>query len=1158
MATEYPPLNKIYVFGYSANDRDFPILSATADPRVAGYQVPKDLSACPDKRYPNHVFTGAQPIAGDQRVRHVWEILPSPWVPFTRYDDDLGPIQGRRRSVKNEGQVASLTADKRITYEAREGSAIVYTELEETWSIKTDEDGNSLFPIRDRDFYDPSRGPVQERRQLFVPTGEEEGSLENVNGVITQTSYEPYNEFLSVKIVQTYKVNGPQLIGNATDNDGQLVTVTTQRKGAKDYVAPNPTATRTVEVSREDAESLVERIVDTPQVFGAEVYRKTREDITPQKFKAAQEDTTTEQNVAGTASPSISLSTGEFAKSEQQINKFVKRISTTSRDIQSSVVLSESVLNQDGQIGTRTLTLASGSQTFIPSATLVDASVEALGDGRTIKSETVVPEVFDAKVYSAERPDPVPQKFRVLVPTTTEQTTLAGQAEPPSLEDEEISKTETQQTKFVKRVATVSRNQANLPKNLTQKTTTPEKQVAVVTETLRVGDFSESPTATTNIESEALGDGTYLVRKTQVDKVFENKIYRKTKDDLTPQKFRAKQEEFTEEQTLEGTADPDIVLDEGEFSKSEQQVNEFVKRVSTTSRVSSGNVDTITEKVLTNNGQLATRTLTLSTGTQSFEPRARLIDANVESLGDGRTVKTEVVVPSVFANKAIRATKTDLTPQKFQAVKPETTTEESIEGTIDQEIELAEDEFSKSEQQVTNFVKRVTSTKRDVVTTSSIEEQVLTNNGQLATRTLTLSKEQQTLQPDALIVDGNIEALGDGRTIKTEVKVDNVFDGKTITAEIPDLIPVKFRTNKSEITEETISELDEAIPNPPELEEGEYRKTEQKITEFTKRTVINKKNDDAFDELDAASYDESFGLKIPFIEKITDSVPSSITADVESLGNGKYLVRDYDMDALEQELENFSVEYPTRVSLSLPNVLKSITVDWDRETQVGSYENDNSLSGDFRSISLDDRGSVNATLAATPKFNLDIEEVWGRNLVAKTSIFFLKGPISESDILTKTGSSSWPVFKPKSYTITAIGKKVVASANSSVSAAKQLTDDTSGTINSESSQIEKSVSTTPIVVNIPPCLTSGFSISSNANVPTIIINAVASINVIAPVSRTTSAALSIDASVNATISPTSPPDIPRSGVYLIDSSVEFFKFGWFIVKATTFDAGQLA
>ena len=217
---EAPPLNRIYVFGYSANDRDYPVLSMTADPRVAGYQVPKDLSACPDKRYPNHVFTGAQPISGDQRVRHVWEILPSPWVPFTRYDDDLGPVQGRRRSVKNEGQVAVRQADKQVTYEAREGSAIVYTELEETWSIATDDDGNSLFPIRIRDFYDEARGSVQEFRQLITPNGTEVGSITNDNGIITKISYEPYNEYLSFKIIETWSENGVNLNGSQTGTWG--------------------------------------------------------------------------------------------------------------------------------------------------------------------------------------------------------------------------------------------------------------------------------------------------------------------------------------------------------------------------------------------------------------------------------------------------------------------------------------------------------------------------------------------------------------------------------------------------------------------------------------------------------------------------------------------------------------------------------------------------------------------------------------------------------------------------------------------------------------------------------------------------------------------------------------------------------------------------
>jgi hypothetical protein len=350
---EQPPLNRSYVISYAANDRDFPTIGIRADPRVAGYRVPEDLSPHPDsKRYPNHVFTGSQPSNGDERVTHVYEILPAPYVPFTRYDDDLGPIQGRRRSVKNEGQVARLGPDQRVNYEAREGSAIVYTEIEESWSIETDEDGNSLFPIRDRDFYDASRGPVQERRQLFVPTGEEEGTLENINGVITQTSYEPYNEYLSIKVVQTYSVDGPQLVGNATNNEGQLVTVTTQRKGAQGYNPPSPTATKTVEVAREDAESLIERVVDTPQVFGNRVFSIERPDPAPQKFRVELPTTTEQETVEGVAA-SPELGADEISKSEQQQTEFVKRTSVSKRDEAPDGTL---IGKQTGQWGEETVT----------------------------------------------------------------------------------------------------------------------------------------------------------------------------------------------------------------------------------------------------------------------------------------------------------------------------------------------------------------------------------------------------------------------------------------------------------------------------------------------------------------------------------------------------------------------------------------------------------------------------------------------------------------------------------------------------------------------------------------------------------------------------------------------------------------------------------
>jgi hypothetical protein len=784
---EQPPLNRFYVASYAANDRDFPIVAIRLDPRVAGYRVPEDLSPHPDsKRYPNHVFTGSQPSNGDERVTHIYEILPAPWVPFTRYDDDLGPIQGRRRSVKNEGQVAILAADKRVTYEAREGSAIVYTEIEETWSISTDDDGNSLFPVRDRDFYDPSRGPVQERRQLFVPTGEEAGSLENVNGVITQTSYEPYNEFLSVKIVQTYSVDGPQLIGKATDNDGQLVTVTTQRKGADGYIPPNPTATRTVEVSREDAESLVERIVDTP-------------------------------------------------------------------------------------------------------------------------------EVFTAKTFSLERPDPIPQKFRVAVPLQSEQTIVEGQAELPILSEGEISRTEEQRNKFLKRTTATSRDQTVLPKTLAQKATNNERQEVTITETLQLGDTNEVPTATKTVESEALGDGNFVIRKTEVPEVFDAKTLQKTRDDLTPQKFRGAQESSTVEVNIAGVATTPI-LASGEFAKSEQQINKFVKRVSTTSRNISA-ATTLLESVLTPQGQLALRTLRLASGDQSIQPDAKLIDGSVEALGDGRTVKTEVRVNTVFDEKQESKQKPDIIPPEFRASLQDLTTAEVKSGTDAIVGQLAEDEVSKTVQRITEHKIRETKTVRAQGPYPQLSEELIDSDGIKVSRTRTVVSGAQSVTPTAT-VSGQVQALGDGYTLKVQDTKSKVFEGKIFSQEKPDNIPVEFRAEKPATTEE-FSEAGNAAT--VSLSGNEIAKSEQQVTEFVKRVRTTTRELIGDVTLDGEQIDED-GVKV-FVKRTLADGQQSITpsatvrGQVENIGDGKTIKTELTRDEIF-EGQTFSIEKPEVIPLA--------------------------------------------------------------------------------------------------------------------------------------------------------------------------------------------------------------------------------------------------
>jgi hypothetical protein len=271
-----------------------------------------------------------------------------------------------------------------------------------------------------------------------------------------------------------------------------------------------------------------------------------------------------------------------------------------------------------------------------------------------------------------------------------------------------------------------------------------------------------------------------------------------------------------------------------------------------------------------------------------------MVDASVEALGDGRTVKTEVVVPNVFAGRSIVKTKVDLTPEKFRAAQQDTTNEESVAGAIDPSIALGAGEFRKSEQQVTEFVKRVSTTNRDISASTDLTETVITNQGQVATRTLRLSAEAQSIIPDALLVDGSIDALGDGRTIKTEVRVPEVFEGKNLSLEKPDVTPQKFRAAIPASSVETT--VAGTVTDPIVLAGNEISKSEQQVTEFVKRISATTRDPAAEATITGAKvYTSELGGGIANVTE-TYSSSGEITADLntvsvssEALGDGKFV-----------------------------------------------------------------------------------------------------------------------------------------------------------------------------------------------------------------------------------------------------------------------------
>lgn len=103
-------------------------------------------------------------------VRQIYETLPGPWLPFTRYDDNLGPIQGQRRAVVNSNQVAALTSTLKTTYEARDGSSYVSWEIQEAFGAGVS--GFDSYPI----IYDNSltvdvRGRIVSAQSTTVAAG---------------------------------------------------------------------------------------------------------------------------------------------------------------------------------------------------------------------------------------------------------------------------------------------------------------------------------------------------------------------------------------------------------------------------------------------------------------------------------------------------------------------------------------------------------------------------------------------------------------------------------------------------------------------------------------------------------------------------------------------------------------------------------------------------------------------------------------------------------------------------------------------------------------------------------------------------------------------------------------------------------------------------
>lgn len=321
---------------------------------------------------------------------------------------------------------------------------------------------------------------------------------------------------LYLKVLRVYEtLPGPVVTGYDTNEAGQKVTITAQRKSSTGYELPAATALKSASAEADGTGVVTEQIRSIPSIFTRKQFSAERPDMLPQKFRAAVPDVETSEIVEGTATQPV-LQQGDISASQTQQTLFLKQVSRRSRTAPSyPVVIEESTVTRQGQLASTVSTLEDSIQTADTGPLIVESQVTDLGDGRSIKVTTSVDQVFGEPSFTKAREDTTPQKFRAAITETSEEVTIAGTAAMPStLPTGTLSKTEQQVTVDKKRVQERKRDIATVP-NLSGEIFVTDLGGGTASV---IEKYGSNPTispgfGTISAEKEALGDGNFITKE---------------------------------------------------------------------------------------------------------------------------------------------------------------------------------------------------------------------------------------------------------------------------------------------------------------------------------------------------------------------------------------------------------------------------------------------------------------------------------------------------------------------------------------------------------------------------------------------------------------------------------------------------------------------
>ncbi len=188
--------------------------------------------------------------------------------------------------------------------------------------------------------------------------------------------------------------------------------------------------------------------------------------------------------------------------------------------------------------------------------------------------------------------------------------------------------------------------------------------------------------------------------------------------------------------------------------------------------------------------------------------------------------------------------------------------------------------------------------------------------------------------------------------------------------------------------------------------------------------------EDDWPELYGQEYDEGLDVVIPFAEQVIDEGAGIGTAhaDIKTEDKWRSRKRTIDISAAEAVLGAYLMAYPSKINISMPDKLVSLTASIESRRGDGAHQETGSVAGyGSYSINLDLSADAVASASIIPEVVPIVKQFYGANIDCMHYVFFLKNPVTATDVLTKINAiiggsvAAWPKFNPETVTMLIVG-----------------------------------------------------------------------------------------------------------------------------------------